>query len=249
MKDAYYFPHDSNSKNDPKIIKLLQKHDWYGYGLYWALIEMLRENEKYELQKEYDVYAYALRTDSKIIKSVIEDFDLFKIDGEKFYSQSLKNRMEKFDKKKEQARKAAMKRWEKKAQKMRPHSERNASIVYKSIVDNNKNPSSIQYTLADYLYKKILKNNPRFKKPNLGTWAGHIEKMIRIDNRPPDEIKKVIDWCQKDTCWWSSNILSTNKLRIKYDQLLMKSGILKKRSRLTGAAMKTAERCSRIELD
>jgi len=45
--------------------------------------------------------------------------------------------------------------------------------------------------------------------------------MIRIDNREPEEIEKVIDWCQEDS-FWSSNILSTSKLRDKFTQLLLK---------------------------
>ena len=45
--------------------------------------------------------------------------------------------------------------------------------------------------------------------------------MIRVDKRDPDEIARVIDWCQADS-FWQNNILSTEKLRIQYDQLLLK---------------------------
>ena len=36
-----YFPHDSNARNDVKLIKLRSKLDWEGYGIYFALIELL----------------------------------------------------------------------------------------------------------------------------------------------------------------------------------------------------------------
>ena len=45
--------------------------------------------------------------------------------------------------------------------------------------------------------------------------------MIRRENRAPDDIEHVIDWCQQDD-FWKSNILSTVKLRKQFDQLSMK---------------------------
>lgn len=79
----------------------------------------------------------------------------------------------------------------------------------------------IEFKLSRYLYRHILKNNDTAKEPNYQTWADHIDKMIRIDKRKPDDIKAVIEFCQKDD-FWASNILSTSKLRKQYDQLYMK---------------------------
>ncbi len=81
---------------------------------------------------------------------------------------------------------------------------------------------SIEYRLSNLLYQKILENNSNFKEPDLGKWAKHIDSMIRIDKRNPDDIKKVINWAQSDS-FWKSNILSTQKLRRQFDQLFMKS--------------------------
>lgn len=71
--------------------------------------------------------------------------------------------------------------------------------------------------LAKYLYKKILLNGP-LKKPNFQTWADDIRKMIELDNRSPDQVKRMIEWCQADS-FWNSNILSAKKLREKYDMM------------------------------
>ena len=46
--------------------------------------------------------------------------------------------------------------------------------------------------------------------------------MIKKDKRNPDDIRKVIDFAQEDD-FWQANILSTEKLRKQFDQLLMKS--------------------------
>ena len=42
-KDAYYFTHDSNAKYDPKCALLIDQLGMEGYGIYWMLIEVLRD--------------------------------------------------------------------------------------------------------------------------------------------------------------------------------------------------------------
>lgn len=87
---------------------------------------------------------------------------------------------------------------------------------------------STEYRLANYLLNFILKRNPNHKKPDIQKWAKNIELMIRIDKRKSDDIKSVIEWCQKDIIedgkWkgWANNILSPAKLREKYDILYIK---------------------------
>lgn len=80
---------------------------------------------------------------------------------------------------------------------------------------------SIECGLSDLLFQKIISRNPNSKQPNIQSWAKDIDLMIRVDNRSPDEIKKIIEWCQNDS-FWQNNILSTAKLREKYDQLFLK---------------------------
>lgn len=79
---------------------------------------------------------------------------------------------------------------------------------------------SIEYRLANLLYTEILKNNPNHKKPDLHKWAKHIDRMIRLDKRTPDDIKKMIFWIQNNN-FWRKNVLSTDKLREKFDRLTM----------------------------
>ena len=80
---------------------------------------------------------------------------------------------------------------------------------------------SIELRLAEYFFKHIVRNNPSAKKPDLQSWANIIDLMIRADHRDPEQIKQVVQFCQKDT-FWMANILSAKKLREKYDQLLLK---------------------------
>lgn len=71
---------------------------------------------------------------------------------------------------------------------------------------------------AKYLFEKIKGNNPKQKEPNFDTWSNDFRLMREKDNRELQEIKDVIDWCQADP-FWQGNILSTKKLREKFDQL------------------------------
>ncbi len=79
------------------------------------------------------------------------------------------------------------------------------------------------YKLAKYLSTKVLENFPKIKKPDLQKWSHHIDLMIRIDKRDPNDIGCVIEWCQKDN-FWKSNILSTESLRKGFDKIQAKMG-------------------------
>jgi hypothetical protein len=108
-----YFSHDYNSRNDPKLVKLQMKIGISGLGVYWCIIEMLYEEGGYLLRNEYERITFELRTDYELIKSVIDDFDLFKNDGVKFWSESALNRLNERANKSEKARQSINKRWEK----------------------------------------------------------------------------------------------------------------------------------------
>lgn len=130
-KEAYYFSHDSNAKDDPKILKLRMNLGWEGYGLFWGLIELLRNQPDYRMQKHYMSIAFALHTDESKIKSLVNDFDLFSQDHDLFWSESLLKRMELKEEKSEKMRNAANKRWNKDsdAQAMHKHSISNAEAM------------------------------------------------------------------------------------------------------------------------
>ena len=112
-----YFPHDSNARNSDKLIRLRMRHKAAGYGVYFMILERLREEPEYTSVKDYNMIAFDLREDASLIKSVVEDFGLFVFtdDGKYFYSESFKQRMEIKDeqsrKKAEAGKKGLEKRW------------------------------------------------------------------------------------------------------------------------------------------
>jgi hypothetical protein len=87
--------------------------------------------------------------------------------------------------------------------------------------DKTFSENSIELSLSKLLFSLMIENNPKAIKPNFHEWAVHIDRALRLDNRTPDELEQVIRWSQKDD-FEMSNILSTQKLRKRFDQLFLK---------------------------
>lgn len=106
-----YFPHDSNARNSEKLLELRMQHGAAGYGVYFMLIERLREAADYSCVVNYNSIAFDLRVSAELIKSVLRDFRLFAFfqtdEGERFYSESLRQRMKPMDEMRVQRRNAA----------------------------------------------------------------------------------------------------------------------------------------------
>lgn len=111
-KDTFYFSHDYNCRNDIKIKKLISKYGILGYGIFWAIIEDLYNNAN-ALPTDYDSIAFDLRVEVDLVKSVINDFELFVVNNEYFGSLSVESRLNERNEKSLKARESANKRWQK----------------------------------------------------------------------------------------------------------------------------------------
>ena len=104
MKDAYYFPHDSNARNDIKMIKFRAKHGYEGYGIFWAIIEVLREQSEWKLEFDsIDVLSIAIGIDTNRLNEIVADLleiKLLKKSGNYIVSESLTRRMQYFEERK-----------------------------------------------------------------------------------------------------------------------------------------------------
>jgi hypothetical protein len=117
MKEAYYFSHDSNAKDDPKCVMLIDQMGLEGYGIFWVLVEVLRDQPEYKYPLALiPALARRYNTSAEKMKTVIKNYNLFQlevIDGNEqfFYSQSLCQRMALKEKISEIQRQKALKRW------------------------------------------------------------------------------------------------------------------------------------------
>lgn len=94
-KDAYYFPHDSNAKDDPKCVLLIEQLGMEGYGIYWMLIETLREQPDYTYPvANIPALGRRYNTTAEKVKTVVCNYGLFTVKDDKiFFSDSLNRRM------------------------------------------------------------------------------------------------------------------------------------------------------------
>lgn len=115
-KETFYFSHDYHARADKKMIRMMAKIGVQGVGIYWCLIEMLYEEGGYINLSECDLIASELRTKCERIKVVIEDYNLFKNDGERFWSDSVLDRLNLRKQKSDKAKKSAKKRWSQKSE-------------------------------------------------------------------------------------------------------------------------------------
>lgn len=143
MNITSYFSHDSNARNDTKILNLRATLGAEGYGIYFMLLERLRDSTDYTSVKDYNAIAFDLRVSASNVKKVVEEFGLFSFseDGERFYSESLLRRMAIKDNKKKEIsdkrRAAANKRWEKEKTEDLCNSNANAMQMHAKKMQND----------------------------------------------------------------------------------------------------------------
>ena len=78
---------------------------------------------------------------------------------------------------------------------------------------------SEEYKISVLLYREMIKVNPMYRQPDFQKWAVEVDRMIRIDKRPPVMIKELIRLIFEDN-FWRGQIQSTGKLREKFDSLV-----------------------------
>jgi len=123
-KDVYYFSHDVNASNDPKIVAMESEFGVISYAWWWKLIEKLASSEDYRLPfKKYTFIAldkelgilnenerplnenerplnenehtfFCSNKSFLFVNSLIYDFELLECDDEYFWSPSLIRRQE-----------------------------------------------------------------------------------------------------------------------------------------------------------
>lgn len=90
-KDAYYLQHDINAQEDPKCIILIEQLGMEGYGIFWALVERLRQEEHNKLPLAIiPPLSRRWNTSKEKVESVVRNYELFIIEGSSFFSNRLK---------------------------------------------------------------------------------------------------------------------------------------------------------------
>ena len=145
MGTSCWFHHDSNARNDRRILRLRIAFGDAGYAHYLILLEIMREEPGLELPfEDIEVYAGQMQPgmDAAALRAQIDrmiDIGLFASEGTCFWSDRLRREAVEFERIRQTKRDNARRRWEEKAPKKprvtaaakRPDSARNADALRK----------------------------------------------------------------------------------------------------------------------
>lgn len=82
------------NSDSPEVMRARMEHGMAAYGIYVALMQLLEKDEDHKLSKDYSMIAYEMRVDVSVVQSVVEDFDLFEVEEDYFYSKELSDTIE-----------------------------------------------------------------------------------------------------------------------------------------------------------
>lgn len=135
-----WLKHDSNAKDDFKCMLIIEQLGLEGYGIFWILVETLRDQKDYRypirlisaLARKYNT------TEAKMV-TVIKEYGLFELDKESFFfSKSLNRRMEAFDVVVEKRRIAGKKSGEVRRKKAIEHKPNTCSTGVERLEENRE---------------------------------------------------------------------------------------------------------------
>lgn len=240
-KDAFYFPHFSNSRHDRKIMRMRMELGLEGYAIYFMLLEVLREQNDYKYPlDDIPVLAHEFGTSEQKVRVCICNYQLFEVDEHSnFFSIKQIYYLQPYIEKTQRARVAAEKRWNRvsdDANAMQMHSKCNAnamqikeSKVKESKVNKSKvNISPTLFEVEDFFLSKgstADKAKQAFEYYDLANWhdskgkpvKNWKQKMLAVwinnQNFKQKEVKTKIDYYQelRDKVHQSINNENLNK--------------------------------------
>lgn len=120
-----YFQHDRYARQDPKIKSMLvhfrkesEDKAKAAVCVFWWIVEDMHIDD-YPIDK-LDVFADDYRCDVDFLKSILEDFDLFRVEDGCYVSDRVLKNLKEQEEKSEKARAKAQKRWKKKEEDAAP---------------------------------------------------------------------------------------------------------------------------------
>lgn len=215
QKATNYFSHDSNARNDEKLLNLRMHKGAAGYGVYFMLLERLREDANYMSVRDYNILAFDLRVDAALVKSVVEDFGLFVFTegGKYFYSDSFNRRMGAKDAvgkvRSEAASKAAQTRWK--------NTTTMPEVSKVTITKEKENVPAANGDVNDLYLEKFFKtNNEQIDALliSLNLSPGDKDKLRKVAEEVTNEWK-ISEASHTGYHDWTSHLISTIRIKLQ----------------------------------
>lgn len=104
MKTTEWFRHDANAHTDPKVMRLLSLGGLAAYGLWWYVVELLRQADGYRIDCECIEHICRTQGADRALFDHLVTCGLIVVECDHFFSRSLVERMEAFDEIREKRR-------------------------------------------------------------------------------------------------------------------------------------------------
>jgi hypothetical protein len=199
-----YFSHDMDARHNPKIRAVRRRHGMEGYGVYFAILEMMRGTTSYMCPVAYEDIAYEICVTPDLVKSVVEDFGLFGFteDGKSFYSESFLERMTIKDGVSAKRSQAAKTRWNADKELDESNSNANAMQMQSKCNARKEKKSKGNERELKEIEGKGIKDVCAVALPLLGggEWQvdpeffGELERTYTV-LKIPDEFMRMRTWC------------------------------------------------------
>lgn len=202
-KEAYYFSHDSNARNDEKIIAVRMRHGAEGYGIYFMIIERLLESSNYMSVKDYNIIAFDLRVDAKKVKEIVEDFGLFEFSEDKkhFFSPGLNNRVRQLDEMRKKLSEAGKKGAKTKQGVIRVEDTLKPPLSHLQALNESKEKEKIpEQIVMPKAFETIWEEWKAYRKAaRIKNYAGSkweqiaVNKLIKLSNGDAEQARKIVN--------------------------------------------------------
>lgn len=207
-KDSYWFSHDSNAGRDIKLLKIQHIHSHWGKGVFWDVIEVLREQKDYKYpidDSSLQILCGAIYCqDFTRFKNWFTDcvkVELFEIKDDLFFSNSLIRRMKKWEKQKKNGSKPKRSRIEAKAKP-------NRSIIEEDIIEEKSKEDNITREVigflnltckTDYRFEAKKNTTPIFARIREGFSLDQFKSVIVCKNREWSASEKYRKYLRPET--------------------------------------------------
>ena len=203
-KEAFYFPHFCNARHDRKIRRLRKELGTEGYGIYFMLLETLREQQDlmYPLD-DLDLLAEEFNVSEAKVRVAICNYGLFEIDEEqKFFSPKMLVYLEPYFKMKEQRKIAGQKSADKRKgieisttvqQPFNDRSTKESKEKESKEKESKENENKI-YSLDPFKHELFSKwINYKKEKKSRYTYSGIKQLISKWENKTNQELEEAIN--------------------------------------------------------
>jgi hypothetical protein len=179
---------------------------------------LFSENNKLRID-DFETLAFGLQCDSAILKDIIENFDLFELEGDFFYSKRLSKTLDDICQKSLKASENAKKRWNN-ATAMRSHYDPSTIKVNESKVKKSK-VNKIEDRIHDF--KKSVFSHNNFDKEDLDNFFLYWTEKNKSGTKFRAELERTFSIPLRIARWCNNGFnKDKNKMPDYFDEVLYK---------------------------